>query len=82
MANKKNNRKPKKVEVPVIEIEETITPIEVEKPIVEIVEKDEDKGAEYEVILARPSYYIINKNGRNITIKEINNYKKGDKVIK
>lgn len=88
MANKKNTRKAnvkektiekivetETVEEPIIETEE-VPAIEVEEPKVE-----EIKGTtEYEIILARPTYYVINKNGQNITIKEINNYKKGDKV--
>ena len=39
-----------------------------------------EESAKYEVILATPYYYIINKNGSNITIKGLNNYKKGDIV--
>ena len=62
------------VEEPIIETG-TVSAIEVEEPKVE--KKD---TAEYEIILARPTYYIINRNGQNVTIKEINNYKKGDKV--
>lgn len=89
MANKKNAKKAnvkekaieaqKVVEIEVVEepiIEtETVSVIEVEEPKVE--KKD---TTEYEIILARPTYYIINRNGQNVTIKEINNYKKGDKV--
>lgn len=89
MANKKNTKKAnvkekaietqKVVEIEVVEepiIEtETVSAIEVEEPKVE--KKD---TIEYEIILARPTYYIINRNGQNVTIKEINNYKKGDKV--
>lgn len=48
------------------------------------VEEDADKKlvdtTEYEIILATPSYYVVNKDGINITINEINNYKRGDKV--
>ena len=35
---------------------------------------------EYEIILARPDYFIINKNGINELINKKNNYKKGDMV--
>jgi preprotein translocase subunit SecD len=63
------------VEEPVIETEE-VPAIEVEEPKVE----EKKDTAKYEVILATPTYYIINKNGVNKTIKEINNYKKGDLV--
>lgn len=35
---------------------------------------------EYEIILARPDYFIINKNGTNELINKKNNYKKGDMV--
>lgn len=35
---------------------------------------------EYKVLLSAPTYYIIDKNGVNVTIKGQNNYKKGDIV--
>lgn len=35
---------------------------------------------EYRVLLSTPTYYIIDKNGVNVTIKGQNNYKKGDIV--
>ena len=79
MANKKTNRTKatnKKVTEPVIETEKTVATTEVEP----IVEKAELKVAEYEVVLAKSTYFIINKNGINVTIKKINNYKKGDIV--
>jgi hypothetical protein len=67
-------------------VEEPVPTIETEE--VEIKEEpkvdEEDKkviDTKYEVILATPTYYIINKNGKNITIKEVNSYKKGDIVI-
>lgn len=66
--------------VPTIETEEVIISNEEEPKVEEENEKVID--TKYEVILATPTYYIINKNGKNITIKEINNYKKGDIVIK
>ncbi len=90
MANKKNTKKAnvnvektvpveetvetKIVEESIIDTEEEVSAIEVEA-----VEVKED-STKYEIILATPSYYIINKDGKNITIKEINNYKKGDIV--
>lgn len=80
MANKKSYKK--KVEnivvtEPTIESEETVVTNEVEPT----VEKVELKVAEYEVILATPTYFIINKNGVNVTINKKNNYKRGDMVI-
>lgn len=94
MANKRNYKK--KVEEAKTEIIEEVTPVEVEKELVEepvpTIEADEvieePKVEEeikvidtkYEVVLATPTYYIINKDGKNITIKEVNNYKKGDIV--
>jgi len=96
MANKRNyKKKVEETKTEVIEeiipveveeklVEEPIPTIETE----EVEEKpkvdEEDKkviDTKYEVILATPTYYIINKDGRNITIKEVNNYKKGDIVI-
>lgn len=96
MANKKNyKKKVEETKTEVIEeiipveveeklVEEPIPTIETE----EVEEKpkvdEEDKkviDTKYEVILATPTYYIINKNGKNITIKEVNSYKKGDIVI-
>jgi len=81
MANKKNYKK--KVEnitvtEPIIETEEAVVTTEVE--VEPTVEKVELKVAEYEVILATQTYFIINKNGTNVTIKQKNNYKKGDIV--
>lgn len=79
MANKKSYKK--KVEdiavtEPIIEAEEAVVTTEVE--VEPTVEKEELKVAEYEVILATPTYFIINKNGNNVTIKKNNNYGKGD----
>lgn len=79
MANKKSYKK--KVEdiavtEPIIEAEEAVVTTEVE--VEPTVEKEELKVAEYEVILATPTYFIINKNGNNVTIKKNNNYRKGD----
>ena len=81
MANKKTTAKKKvdkkdadikKVTEPTIEKEETIVTTESVEPVVEKVE--------YEVILAKPTYFIIDKNGFNERINKMNNYKKGDKV--
>ncbi len=44
------------------------------------VEK-ELKVAKYQVILATKTYYVVNKNGQNVTIYKKNDYKKGDMVI-
>ena len=68
MANRKNTKNKKKEEI-IVDNQE--------KPIVE----EKSSAHEYDVILATPTYYIVNKDGFNITIKELNNYKKGDKVI-
>lgn len=81
MANKKSYKK--KVEditvtEPIIEAEEAVVTTEVE--VEPTVEKEELKVAEYEVILATPTYFIINKRGNNVTIKKNNNYRKGDIV--
>ena len=92
MANKKNTKRAnviktvpveetvetKVVEESIIETEEKVSAIEVEKEP-EVVEIKED-FTKYEIILATPSYYIVNRDGKNITIKKINNYKKGDIV--
>lgn len=91
MANKKNTKKKANVQEkitdeviveqvaePVVEIEDTVATTEVE--VEPTVEKTELKVATYEVILAKPSYYVINKNGTNLTINKKNNYKKGDIV--
>lgn len=45
------------------------------------VEIPNDSESEYEIVLATPSYFIINRNGENEVINEINTYKKGD-IIK
>jgi len=45
------------------------------------VEIPNDSESEYEIVLATPSYFIINKNGVNEVINEMNTYKKGD-IIK
>ena len=67
-------------------VEEPVPTIETE----EVENKEEPKVDEenkkvidtkYEIVLATPTYYVINKDGKNITIKELNNYKKGDIVI-
>ena len=64
---------------PTIETEEVIISDEEESKVEEEIAKVID--TKYEVILATKTYYIINKDGKNITIKELNNYKKGDMVI-
>lgn len=64
---------------PTIETEEVIISDEEEPKVEEEIAKVID--TKYEVILATKTYYIINKDGKNITIKELNNYKKGDMVI-
>lgn len=77
MANKKSYKKKVDdivVTEPIIESEEAVVTNEIEPT----VEKVELKVAEYEVILATPSYYIVNKNGVNVTINKKNNYRKGD----
>lgn len=83
MANKKSSKKKtnniastKTVTKPVIEAKE-VKVIAEEEPK---TEKAENKVMEYEVILATPAYFIINKEGVNLTIKKQNNYKKGDMV--
>lgn len=65
MANKKNTKK--------ADIKKIV-------PVEEDANKKLVGTIEYEVILATPSYYVVNKDGINITINEINNYKRGDKV--
>lgn len=40
-----------------------------------------ENTVEYMVVLATPTYFIINKNGLNVVINKKNNYKKGDIVI-
>lgn len=79
MANKKGYKK--KVEnivvtEPVIESEEAVVTSNIE-PTVE----KKNEAIEYRVILATPTYFIINKNGVNVTINKRNNYKKGDVVV-
>lgn len=96
MANNKKNIKPsnhnnieleKKDIVEVVEpVEETVETIAANDAVVEpTVEKEDtevkNKEEKYIIVLARPSYFIINKNGNNIVINQINNYKKGDVVI-
>ena len=71
MATKKNTKANNTV---VETVKKPITEIE------EITEIEDPRVSEYEVILAKPTYYVVNKDGSNVTIKEINNYKKGDKV--
>lgn len=96
MANKRNyKKKVEETKTEVIEeiipveveeklVEEPIPTIETEeveeKPE---VDKEEKKviDTKYEIVLATPTYYIVNKGGKNITIKEVNTYKKGDIVI-
>lgn len=93
MANKKttsnNNRKYVEKKVANITemtkskvIEEVTEPKDETNLVTEVKPKVEQntelRVAKYEVILARPTYFIINKNGLNITINKKNNYKKGD----
>lgn len=97
MANKRNyKKKVEEVKTEIIEeiepveteealVEEPIPTIETEEVIEEPKVEEENKKVidtnKYEVVLATPTYYIVNKNGKNTTIKEVNNYKKGDIVI-
>ena len=69
----------------------------IEEPIVEnvvipkvmatenLVAKNQKKKKEPKticrVMLATPSYYIIRKNGENITIQEQNNYCEGQEIL-
>lgn len=51
-----------------------------EQPVIEaepIVEKTICR-----VLVAAPTYYVINKNGQAITIHEKNNYRRGDEILK
>ena len=60
-------------------IEEEVEQIETEDEA--NVEIPNDSESEYEIVLANPTYFIINKNGVNEVINEVNTYKKGD-IIK
>lgn len=76
MANKKKVKKQ-----PVEEVankQETV--IDEEKPTFGD-EAIAENTVEYMVVLATPTYFIINKNGLNVVINKKNNYKKGDIVI-
>lgn len=43
--------------------------------------KKKEPKAICRVMLATPSYYIIRKNGENITIQEQNNYCEGQEIL-
>lgn len=80
MANKKNTKANKtegleiieSVKEPTAETEENVENI--------IIEVEAPRVSEYEVILAKPTYFIINKDGSNVVINEVNEYKKGDMI--
>lgn len=71
MATKKNTKANNTV---VETVKEPITEIG------EITEIEAPRVSEYEVILAKPTYFIINKDGSNVVINEVNEYKKGDMI--
>lgn len=71
MATKKNTKANNTV---VETVKKPITEIE------EITEIEDPRVSEYEVILAKPTYYIVNKDGSNVVINEVNEYKKGDMI--
>ena len=82
MANKKSYKK--KVEN-ATKIEEVTKPEIIEdevssEEVQPVVEEVKLQIARYEVVLATPTYFVVNKKGTNVTIKRINNYKKGDMV--
>lgn len=34
------------------------------------------------IVLATPTYYVINKNGVTITVNEKNNYRRGEEIVR
>lgn len=94
-SNKKAKEKVVKIEETVnIEPESILTETEVknieEDEIVEViaenVEVEEPKHKSVEktlcrVVVATPTYFVINKNGVSMTINKKNNYKRGDDIL-
>lgn len=62
-------------EIPVVDE----TPVENTEVITsEIVEENKKLC---KILLATPTYYVVNKNGVSLTINAKNNYKRGDEIL-
>lgn len=84
---KKKQNKEEKVEIIIPKVTETE---KLETPVVAKEEiKEEKKTAKKKnavktvcrVLVATPSYFVINKNGEQITVQENNNYHKNEEIL-
>ena len=80
MANKKNTKANKTEGLEIIESVKESTAETEENVENIIIEVEAPRVSEYEVILAKPTYFIINKDGSNVVINEVNEYEKGDMI--
>ena len=58
----------------------------IEEPIIiednsKIVEESQEKKELCKVLLAKPNYFVINKNGEEIIVYEQNNYHRGEEIL-
>ena len=65
-----------------VKVTEPISKAEDTKTIESAIDKATkvEESVKYEIILATSCYFIINKDGNNVTINKLNNYKKGDMI--
>ena len=84
--NNKNKKAEKVVEIKQEKTEDVV--VKTETPVVETKAvrstrstKKREPKVPCRIILAKPSYYVIEKNGEKITINKKNNYKRGEEVL-
>lgn len=84
--NKKNKKAEKVVEIKQEKTEDVV--VKTETPVVETKAvrstrstKKREPKVPCRIILAKPSYYVIEKNGEKITINKKNSYKRGEEVL-
>ena len=79
--NKKNKEKKVIEETKVVEVVKPVepaTPIEEKKAVTKNTKRAPKSICR--VIVATPSYFVINKDGETITIKKKNTYHKGEEI--
>ena len=79
--NKKNKEKKVIEETKVVEVEKPVeptTPVEEKKTTTRNTKKAQKSVCR--VIVATPSYFVIDKNGETITINKKNTYHKGEEI--
>lgn len=86
LKDKKNKKVEKVIEIKQEKTEDVV--VETETPVVDTKTvrstrstKKREPKVPCRVILAKPSYYVIEKNGEKITINKKNNYKRGEEVL-